>query len=317
MCLYVTRQLDKWVIWNHENGSFNWILKGKKTKNITESHIMLKKIQVLQLYAFIQSRFHSDTPWEKESKNAVWGLVHSGLLNWLVGFVNWSHQLNQLTEWPLHCVHSVKLIPSSNPNVLLFVFWKSEWRDWVIGVISWTGGLFWCTYREWTLRVTRPVQDAPEHSISLEGFCCHLPPVLLPLSSHRCYRKTYDGSPPGSSVHGILQARMLEWVAMTFSRGSSWPRDWTWVSYIAGRFFTIWATREAPKDTFTLGCHSLPGDLPNPGIKPGSPALQADSLSSEPLGKHKGLAFPLSWGIEPQSPAWQAGILTTKLTRAY
>ena len=54
-----------------------------------------------------------------------------------------------------------------------------------------------------------------------------------------------DCSPPGSSVHGILQARILEWVAIPFSRGSSWPRDQTPVSYIAGRFFTIWATREA------------------------------------------------------------------------
>ena len=44
----------------------------------------------------------------------------------------------------------------------------------------------------------------------------------------------------GSSVHGILQARILEWVAIPFSRGSSWPRDWTWVSCIAGRFFAIW-----------------------------------------------------------------------------
>ena len=50
---------------------------------------------------------------------------------------------------------------------------------------------------------------------------------------------------PASSVHGILQARILEWVAISLSRGSSWPRDWTWVSHIAGRFFTIWATREA------------------------------------------------------------------------
>ena len=54
-----------------------------------------------------------------------------------------------------------------------------------------------------------------------------------------------DCSLPGSAVHGILQARILEWVAMTFSRGSSQPRDWTRVSCIAGRFFTIWATREA------------------------------------------------------------------------
>ena len=48
-----------------------------------------------------------------------------------------------------------------------------------------------------------------------------------------------DCSPPGSSVHGILQARLLEWVAVPFSRGSSRPRDRTQVSRIAGRFFTI------------------------------------------------------------------------------
>ena len=54
-----------------------------------------------------------------------------------------------------------------------------------------------------------------------------------------------DCSPPGNSVHRILQARILEWVAISFPRGSSWPRDWTQVSHIAGRFFIIWATRQA------------------------------------------------------------------------
>ena len=54
-----------------------------------------------------------------------------------------------------------------------------------------------------------------------------------------------DCSPPGSSVHGISQARILEWVAISFSRGSSQPRNRTSVSRIAGGFFTIWATREA------------------------------------------------------------------------
>ena len=52
--------------------------------------------------------------------------------------------------------------------------------------------------------------------------------------------------PMGYTVHGILQARTLEWVAFPASRGSSKPRDWTQVSCIAGRFFTSWATREAP-----------------------------------------------------------------------
>ena len=48
---------------------------------------------------------------------------------------------------------------------------------------------------------------------------------------------------PGSSVHGILQARILKWVAFPFSRGSSWLRNQTQVSCMADRFFTIWATR--------------------------------------------------------------------------
>ena len=55
-----------------------------------------------------------------------------------------------------------------------------------------------------------------------------------------------DCSPPGSSIHGILQARILQWVAIPFSRGSSWPRDQTQVSRIGGRCFNLWATREAP-----------------------------------------------------------------------
>ena len=62
-----------------------------------------------------------------------------------------------------------------------------------------------------------------------------------------------DCSPSGSSVHGILQGRILEWVAMSSSRGSSWPRKrtpclWTRVSCVScieGRFFTHWATWEA------------------------------------------------------------------------
>ena len=52
--------------------------------------------------------------------------------------------------------------------------------------------------------------------------------------------------PMDYTVHGILQARILEWVAFSFFRGPSQPRDWTQVSHIVGRFFTSWATREAP-----------------------------------------------------------------------
>ena len=58
-------------------------------------------------------------------------------------------------------------------------------------------------------------------------------------------------SPPGSSVHGILQARILEWVATPASRESSQPRDQNLVSCVAGRFFTVWATREAQLSLYT------------------------------------------------------------------
>ena len=70
-----------------------------------------------------------------------------------------------------------------------------------------------------------------------------------------------DCSLPGASVHGIFQARVLQWVAISFSRGSSQPRDWTWVSRIADRHFTIWATREAQAACWGwpyIGCLQCP-----------------------------------------------------------
>ena len=51
---------------------------------------------------------------------------------------------------------------------------------------------------------------------------------------------------PGSSVHGIFQAIVLEWIGISFSKGSSQPRDWTQVSCIADWHFSVWATREVP-----------------------------------------------------------------------
>ena len=82
------------------------------------------------------------------------------------------------------------------------------------------------------------------------------------------------------TVHGILQARILEWVAFNFSRGSSQHRNWTQVSRIAGGFFTSWTTREAQEHWSGYPICS-PGDLPDPGIKLGSLALQACSLPTE------------------------------------
>ena len=105
-----------------------------------------------------------------------------------------------------------------------------------------------------------------------------------------------DCSPPSSSVHRILQARILEWVAISFCMGSSWCRGWTRVSYIAGIFFTIWATGKTLRLTAAAAAKSLqscptlcspvdssPAGSPNPGI------LQARVL------EWGDIAFSLDW----------------------
>ena len=76
---------------------------------------------------------------------------------------------------------------------------------------------------------------------------------------------------PGSSVRGILQARLLEWVAMPSSGRCSWPRDWTQascVSCIAGRFFTHWAAWEAPglAACICVGCSVMSDSLWSHGL---------------------------------------------------
>ena len=91
--------------------------------------------------------------------------------------------------------------------------------------------------------------------------------------------------PKDYTVHGILQARILEWAAFPFSRGSSQFRDGTQV--------TLWADSlpaeplGKPKNTGVGSLSLLQGNLPDPEIEPGSPALQVNSLPSELPGKHK------------------------------
>ena len=114
-------------------------------------------------------------------------------------------------------------------------------------------------------------------------------PLTSIVALHCCSLKVAQScptlcNPMDYTVHGILQATIPEWVAFSFSRGSSQPRNRTQVSLTAGGFFTSWATRE---DQEYCGGYPIPSpeDLPNPGIELGSPALQADSLSTELLGK--------------------------------
>ena len=80
----------------------------------------------------------------------------------------------------------------------------------------------------------------------LSTICFHLSwiPYLLLLKVKVAQLCPTLCNPMDYTVHGILQARILEWVAFPFSRGSSQPRDWIQVSHTAGGFFTSWATRE-------------------------------------------------------------------------
>ena len=66
------------------------------------------------------------------------------------------------------------------------------------------------------------------------------------LSCVRLFATPIDCSLPGFSIHGIFQASVLEWVAISFPKGSSFPRDQTQVSHIVGRHSTLWTSREAP-----------------------------------------------------------------------
>ena len=111
-----------------------------------------------------------------------------------------------------------------------------------------------------------------------------------------------DCSLPGSSIHGILQARILEWVAFPFSRGSSQPRDPTQISHIEGRLFTRWATREANSTWIFLyspGCRRAL--LPDSGLL---------SMSAAPRVLY---FWWVCWGMwaqhPPPPPSWSLATL--------
>ena len=120
--------------------------------------------------------------------------------------------------------------------------------------------------------------------------------VCLWILSHVWLCDCMDCSPPGSSVHAILQTRVLEWVAIPFSRGSSWPRKVKVKVNSLSRvwlFATPWTVaHQAPpsmgfsRQEYWSGLpFPSPRDRPDPGIEPRSPSLQADPLPYEPPGK--------------------------------
>ena len=115
--------------------------------------------------------------------------------------------------------------------------------------------------------------------------CHYSTPLCALLWKSKSLRKcpaVFD--PIDYTVHGSLQARILEWVAFPFSGGSSQPRDRTQVSHIVSGFFTSWATWEA-QEHWSGYPNPSPGYHSNSGIELGFPVLQADSLPAEPQGK--------------------------------
>ena len=100
---------------------------------------------------------------------------------------------------------------------------------------SWVSKIGLYNYLLLSLTITQKQPRVGDHSLRVK--------VLVSRSCPTHCNPT-NCSPPGSSVHGILQARILQWVAISFSRGSSQLRDQAQVSCIACRLFTVWSTRE-------------------------------------------------------------------------
>ena len=125
------------------------------------------------------------------------------------------------------------LTQGSNPSLLCLLHWRwilYHWATWeapeCVALLCKIYVLWWVT----TLKVWKPEWLQPKQ-LEIYGAapaCVH----AKPLQSCPNLCDPTDCSPPGSSVHGILQARILEWVAMPSSRGSFWHRDWTCVSYV-------------------------------------------------------------------------------------
>ena len=168
----------------------------------------------------------------------------------LVGCSPWGRWGSDTTEW-LHFHFSLSCIGEGNGNPLWCPCLENP-RD---------GGAWWAAvYGVAQSRTWLKWLSSSSSSIVYCEVTQSCPTLFDPVGC----------SLPGFSVHRILQARILEWVTISFSRGSSWPRDRTQVSCIGGRRFNLWATREAQNPG--VGSLSLlQGIFPTQGSKPGLP----------------------------------------------
>ena len=160
---------------------------------------------------------------------------------------------------------TAQLVFPSRPAFTLKLFRNSSWTALLVKVQTHSQGptmnnrTFLSVRKLQMFRSSIPgTRNNKDQTNSL--FCNHTPKsinviyhisILIRKSIFSCltHCDPMDCSLQGSSVHGILQARVLEWVAISFSRGSSWPRDRTQISCIVGRRFIVWATREDVSDS--------------------------------------------------------------------
>ena len=129
--------------------------------------------------------------------------------------------------------------------------------------------------------------------------------LVLVIQSCLTLHDTMDCSLAGSSVHGILQARIVEWIAISFSRGSR-LRDQTWVSHIRGIFFTIWATREKEK---TLVEKTLESPLDSKEIKRVNPKGNQPWIF---IGRTDAKA-PILWPLDAKSNSLEKTLMLGKI----
>ena len=129
-----------------------------------------------------------------------------------------------------------------------------------------------------------------------------------------------DCSRPGYSVHGVFQARVLEWVAISFSRRSYWPQDRTPVSCIAGKFFTAWATKEAPKTSASItNLYSPRLAWAEKGLwgkhrGDGCPDLLGAWVPTSSLPCMDRRAWEVLHGLHCLLPAWEKKLKSTNVT---
>ena len=173
----------------------------------------------------------------------------------------------------LSSVQTISRLWGQQAQLGTLAFWKILTPSWALCLSNLATGVSLYHMINSTARIMRFLRPAPvssheigpSHSLAQKfslgpSFSMRSESVSHSVMSDSLW--PMDCSPPDSLVHGILQAGILKWVAISFSRGSSWARYWTQVFCIAGRFLIIWATFYKVKSKTLMGfkilCHLSP-----------------------------------------------------------